>query len=195
MPPTHELLWAEGKGHAWFCETHFKAWISEHTGDIDSIKEVKDGEAAKKFSDNSNPNISKKFGEATFVLQHQWFKEKLNEHWDLRMDLGDDIVHMVLEYNPLKESTIECCMQENTDKSWFSRGRKIERISPGSPGNITESSPSWLQMLDEGTIKVSEKTDNSMKIVFNGKKLKESWTLSKKEDRPGWFVLKSEKGC
>jgi len=66
-PPEYEVLWAEGMAHAWFCKEHFKEWISqeskEHTGgftDIDSVKEVKDGVAAKKFRDNLNPNIREK---------------------------------------------------------------------------------------------------------------------------------------
>lgn len=61
--PIYECLWAEGIGHAWFCKEHLKWWIGEnevHSGgfsDVDSIKEIKDGVAAKKYGDNSNPNI------------------------------------------------------------------------------------------------------------------------------------------
>ena len=56
-PPKYELLWAEGMGHAWFCESHYKSWSKEHKGDIDSVKEVKEGKASNKFQENTNPNI------------------------------------------------------------------------------------------------------------------------------------------
>jgi len=58
-PPKYEVLWAEGMGHAWFCEPHFTKWATkgDGKGDICSVKEIKDGEAAKKFRDNTNPNI------------------------------------------------------------------------------------------------------------------------------------------
>jgi len=58
-PPVYECLWAEGIGHAWFCEKHFKEWATtgDGKGEIISVKEVKDGIAAKKFGDNRNPNI------------------------------------------------------------------------------------------------------------------------------------------
>ena len=56
-PPKYEVIWAEGMGHAWFCESCFKKWSKENKDDIDYVKEVKDGRAADKFADNSNPNI------------------------------------------------------------------------------------------------------------------------------------------
>jgi DNA adenine methylase len=56
-PPKYEVKWAEGMGHAWFCESHFKSWSEKHKDDIDYVKEVKDGRASDKFSDNPNPNI------------------------------------------------------------------------------------------------------------------------------------------
>lgn len=58
-PPFYECIWAEGIGHAWFCEKHFKEWATtgDGKGEIISVKEVKDRIAAKKFGDNRNPNI------------------------------------------------------------------------------------------------------------------------------------------
>ena len=58
--PEYEILWAEGKGHAWFCEGCLKKWSKSHKEDIDYIKEVKDGMAASKFAENSNHNIKDK---------------------------------------------------------------------------------------------------------------------------------------
>jgi len=75
--PMYEILWAEGRAHAWFCEGCLKKWATTGDGwhDIDSAKEIKDGEAAKKFGDNSNPNISpelkRKFGLKEAVLPYK----------------------------------------------------------------------------------------------------------------------------
>ena len=61
QPPVYEVLWANGHGHAWFCDKHFKEWVKENRDDILSVKEVKDGEAASKFAENTNPNIRDRF--------------------------------------------------------------------------------------------------------------------------------------
>lgn len=61
-PPKYEVLWAEGRGRAWFCEKHFKAWATKGDGkdEVCSVKEVKDGVVAKSWKDNRNPNIWEK---------------------------------------------------------------------------------------------------------------------------------------
>jgi hypothetical protein len=56
-PPTKEVLWANGHGHAWFCGDHYTSWMKENGGDVLSVKDVKDGKAATKFADNKNPNL------------------------------------------------------------------------------------------------------------------------------------------
>jgi len=58
-PPEYEILWAEGIGHAWFCKKHLKEWATagDGKGEIISVKEIKNGEASKNFSENHNPNI------------------------------------------------------------------------------------------------------------------------------------------
>jgi len=57
--PLYEALWAEGMGHAWFCESDFKEWVitGDGKGDIVYVKEIKEGKASNKFSENTNPNI------------------------------------------------------------------------------------------------------------------------------------------
>jgi len=58
-PPKYECLWAEGIGHCWQCNKHFIEWATkgDGKGEIISVKEVQNGEAAKKFGENTNPNI------------------------------------------------------------------------------------------------------------------------------------------
>jgi hypothetical protein len=59
-PPTKECLWANGHGHAWFCDEHYNAWKKgDGKGEVISVKAVKDGKAAMKFADNKNPNLMK----------------------------------------------------------------------------------------------------------------------------------------
>ena len=70
-PPTLEVLWAEGMGHAWFCQKCFDKWESKD--DVVSMKPITDGEACKKYADNKNPTIK----ESTNLLttMYSWLKE------------------------------------------------------------------------------------------------------------------------
>lgn len=57
--PEVEALWAEGRGHVWFCLKHFKEWATkgDGKGDVDAVKKIQDGKASKKWGDNTSPNI------------------------------------------------------------------------------------------------------------------------------------------
>ncbi len=61
-PPKYECIWAEGHGRCWMCDKCFREWSTkgDGKGEIISVKEVQNGEAAKKFSENKNPNIRDK---------------------------------------------------------------------------------------------------------------------------------------
>ena len=57
--PTVEILWANGKGHAWFCDQCFKAWKKKpnkmsdtgtNDGDVNKVRKVENGEASRKWS-------------------------------------------------------------------------------------------------------------------------------------------------
>ena len=60
-PPEYEILWAEGMARAWFCEEHLAKWLGESpdrfSQDLSAVKRVVNGEAAKKWKDNPNPDI------------------------------------------------------------------------------------------------------------------------------------------
>jgi hypothetical protein len=43
-----QYRWANGKGLAWFCDSHSKSWAAEHKGDINTTTELKDGKAVVK---------------------------------------------------------------------------------------------------------------------------------------------------
>lgn len=49
-PPTHEVLWANAKGHAWFCDDCYDAWVSKNPGEIVSERKVKDGRVSRQWS-------------------------------------------------------------------------------------------------------------------------------------------------
>lgn len=67
--PKYEVLWAEGRGHAWFCEKHLKEWVREQAEEclkegfpnlncgINAIKKVENNEVAKKWGENKNSDI------------------------------------------------------------------------------------------------------------------------------------------
>jgi hypothetical protein len=82
--PVYECLWAEGIGHAWFCKKHFKEWATsgDGKGEIISVKEVKDGIAAKKFGDNRNPNIWAKLKVEFAKEFYKKLSDKQKEEYD-----------------------------------------------------------------------------------------------------------------
>ena len=68
--PVLEIIWANGKGHAWFCWPCFVKWLGEETNpwsgkgdDVGSVKIISDGEASKKYADNRNPNVKEQLAE------------------------------------------------------------------------------------------------------------------------------------
>lgn len=194
LPPTIEVKWAEGHAHAWFCDTHFNSWKKEHAGDIDYVKKVKDGEAAKKFADNPNPNIKEEIGLSNFALQHNWRKKQVEskfgpslEHWDLRIDTGkESILHMTLEYNPLNENEIIFYITPCVDKDSMTRGSVIERVE-------LKGSTSWIELLDVGIVFYEEIDYSTMKFGFAGKKLRGIWNAKKESKSSDKWILRYEK--
>lgn len=49
-PPTHEILFAEGKGHAWFCDEHYQQWVKENPGEIVSERPVVGGAVDRQWT-------------------------------------------------------------------------------------------------------------------------------------------------
>lgn len=84
-PPEYEMMWADGRAHAWFCESHLKEFISEehdrkNGSDIPWIKEVIEGEALKNPTENTNPDVKSKFTKkATAQETSDKFVEELSK--------------------------------------------------------------------------------------------------------------------
>lgn len=55
-PPTHECIWADGRGRAWFCDTHWKKFQGEHK-DIVKSRNVPNGIVGPKY--NTDPPTKK----------------------------------------------------------------------------------------------------------------------------------------
>lgn len=51
-PPTQEILWAEGRAHAWFCDAHLTEWDKENPLEINKQKAVVGGEVSKRWEEN-----------------------------------------------------------------------------------------------------------------------------------------------
>ncbi len=86
QPPTTEVKWANGKGHAWFCDDCRKDW--EHKGDIDSEKAVKHGVARRSFSDVGSP-VEMKVGRRVQGKRKAQLREMMDALDGFREQLAD----------------------------------------------------------------------------------------------------------
>jgi len=92
-PPTFEVLWAEGMGHAWFCTNHLKRFVKKHVKEaaeegwglaIDSIKETNDGKASQRFKNNPNSNILDAILKSLKRSQQEYREEEVTLFQELR---------------------------------------------------------------------------------------------------------------
>jgi hypothetical protein len=186
--PTIEVLWAEGKGHAWFCDAHYKIWSEEHKGDVDSKKLVKDGEAAMLFKDNTNPNILKA---SRFVLQHEWSVNPNTESFNLLIDEGKmDLLSFSMNSNICECNDTTFYAISRRDKSWLSKGKKVEKISSSEKDYEKDS---WLSSLDEGYVNIIESAEHMKVFEFFGSKLKGMWAAKRsKKSNSFWEIVKNK---
>lgn len=203
-PPVYEVLWAEGMAHAWFCKEHFNKWSTEHKGDIDYVKEVKDGEAAKKFQDNPNPNIIDQVSSEAalqtgdFVIQHHWAKGPMVirygaswEHWDLRIDTGKpELMHMVLEHNPIEVDETSFYFKPCRDKSAMMKGKKVEFLKPGTKWNPSKATPAWISIIASGKVTILEDKPMFKKFQFKNKKFRGLWIAKREAPKAEFWVFK-----
>jgi hypothetical protein len=92
-PPVFEVLWAEGRAHAWFCEKHLKKFVKDSFADclkagedimncgsdIVSVKEINDGEASKNYAENKNSDLHTKFIEEARTEIRKLISEGIKE--------------------------------------------------------------------------------------------------------------------
>jgi len=120
-----------------------------------------------------------------FTLQHHWRKGPVvvragpsKEHWDININ-KNGITHFELLNNPLDgEKIVAHKTPIESPKLMTYEGE----IKPGEPGNPTKKTPTFIEIIDKGTVTILEDSDQFKKYSFKGKKLK------------GLYVFKLEKG-
>jgi hypothetical protein len=99
--PEYEVLWAEGMGHAWFCEQHLKEWLkasvatcanegfSNKNCELNSIKKLNAGEASVKFAENKNANILNRIlAQIPMPEVNKEKKKEKEEAWHKQKSIG-----------------------------------------------------------------------------------------------------------
>jgi len=178
------------KGHLNFAPTAFLASERDINKSIDSFFEsapqsgiiLKLASMKYHFNGNSNEMFEIRSKEAikdfNFVLQHHFWKNKTS-HYDLLIDCNEsELLHYILERNPLEESEVTFTEKTLKDKSWMQRGKIVESIEPKTPGNNTDNIKAWIGIVDSGKVSISE----GKEFNFNGKLLKGVWKVSKESE-------------
>lgn len=182
--PTVEVLWAEGMAHAWFCDPHYKMWEGEHKGDVDYKKLVKNGEAAMKFKDNTNPNILKA---ARFALQHQWWINPEVNQFRIILDEGKEkMLTLIADSNIIESNGLTVYVELTEDKNFMDRGATVEKIKEGK-------FLSWMSRIDGGYVNILENTEKVKKLEFFGSKLKGVWIAKKSNESDVFWEIAKEK--
>lgn len=136
-------------------------------------------------SDCKSISSAKKLANMDFTLLHHFWRGKFTlqsepetEHWDLF--LGDS-QQIVMPKNPLKGLT-KASTRKPYVKKFMSKGKKAtEFIKPGSPGNPTRSTPSYVNRIDSGTITILEECEHRKRFEINGGKLRGIYILERED--------------
>lgn len=79
QPPTVEVLWAEGKGHAWFCDNCYKKWKHESDWhEVNAEKKIEHGIARKGFGERNSP---KSLNKAELLLNKAKLVLPMRGYW------------------------------------------------------------------------------------------------------------------
>jgi len=137
------------------------------------------------------------------VLQHHWWEGKVKpvrvgpstEHWDLRILWKKDkpLMHFILYNDLLAVDESPAVFDWCSDKSWMEKGKKVEYIPPGKPGNPTKNTPAYIEIVDSGEITIYESSDVFVKMDFNFKKLKGHFVAIRRDPRQNLWVIRREK--
>lgn len=122
-PPSHEILWANGKGHCWFCRTHLLSWVrkqmpsntKKHEPDIQSIKVAVKGQASRHWRDNKTSDVK------DTVL-------KALGDTNLSRGYSDPPLSKCMEKDCSKPPTHEVLWAEGMGHCWFCRPHLISWV-------------------------------------------------------------------
>lgn len=169
--PLYEVLWANGYGHAWFCESDLKKWATngDGFGEILYAKEVVDKIASKKFSENRNPNIweqiRKKFKLKESVTFHyipgNSSDDQLYNCWRI---IGNWILSETQKDNKFKGDEILNKYAIPTLKEFLKRGKK-EFCSESWDGSVKEL---FLQAFNSVVKKYMQLDNGIVESIISG---------------------------
>lgn len=168
--PEYEVLWAEGIGHAWFCENDFKKWAIEGDGrgDICAVKEIRNGEAAKKFGDNRNPNIKDKL---------EWIKESEETHG---LDDFEYLLHHIHKSNGGKEEIHHCFMLDHMANMFVQEHLAVEDGKTFLNGRVIKDGVFHIIQGLEKTQEVVWSNQEAQENKITPKRVKAGMTLKEK---------------
>jgi len=94
-PPEVVVIWADGRGRAWFCRSCYEEWLAEEERDVVSEHWLKEGEnprewAARKKEKDPYMELLPKEDWTPYVVHHHWRGKGC--HADFRVALTDFLV-------------------------------------------------------------------------------------------------------
>jgi len=72
----------------------------------------------------------------------------------------------------LYEAEVSAIYESCKDHEWMRKGKDIESIPPETEGNPTRATPCFIEILDQGEVKIYESSDVFVKMDLKGKELK-----------------------
>jgi len=151
-----------------------------------------------------------------FTLQWHFFRGQkviragvTQQHWDLRLDFPNqkELMHFVLNQNPLKNREITALWKPCPYKEWMNISQYLppknerEKMSATEraklpkgieEANPTLNTPSYIKIIDRGTVVVLEDSDIFKKFHFKGEKLKGLWIFEREGMSEFWIMKISE---
>lgn len=96
QPPTIEVMWADGRARAWFCDKHFEEWKNEEERDIIKQRKVTFGKVGKKWGMPAREGVVET---TSYEFVHKVLKQIFNKYptqmkragLDVPKDLADEV--------------------------------------------------------------------------------------------------------
>ena len=127
-----------------------------------------------------------------YVLQYQWWRGPIvirrgpsRQQWLLW--LGDDCY--VLDSDPLSGPVT--ATRIDVSSKWRDKGEKeAEEVPAKTDLNPTKATPSWIRMIDRGTVEVIDKQPLFMKLRFDGDYMRGLWIMEREDPRTELWTLR-----
>ena len=139
---------------------------------------------------------------AKAVYQHLWFRGKTKpirvgpseEYWILRFQWSTSPLMKWICNKDLREfEQVSCVFEWEKDKNWMNRGKTVEEIPPGKPGNPTKATPAYIEIIDSGNVRIHKTSDMHVEITLNMKELKGKYEIIRRDERMNLWIYKKVK--